>query len=229
MFTKFAKLEVQNLIVQSSDPITLVGGADIGPNDLNIALAVAPSLVAADSGANHLLAEKRAPTAIFGDFDSISEGARAAFSEVLHCIEDQNTTDFQKVLARVDAPFFVAVGFLGGRIDHSFAALHAVTVAKSSKVVFLAGEDVAIVVRDERIKFEITPGLGFAVLPLDQCRVSTSGLKWDLDNASLGMTHAISSSNKVENSTVTVAVDGAAVVTMPRSAFDAVINAVRAG
>ncbi|MFT5799647.1 MAG: thiamine pyrophosphokinase, partial [Candidatus Azotimanducaceae bacterium] len=39
-------------IVHSLDPITLIGGGEVGPADLNFALGLAPVCVAADGGAS---------------------------------------------------------------------------------------------------------------------------------------------------------------------------------
>ena len=65
-------------IVQSTVGVTLVGGAPVPARDLKIALARAPHAVAADSGADRLLAAGHRPEAVIGDFDSISAAARTA-------------------------------------------------------------------------------------------------------------------------------------------------------
>ena len=43
----------------------------------------------------------------------------------LHAIAEQDTTDLEKCLDSVEAPLFLGLGFLGGRIDHHLAAMNA--------------------------------------------------------------------------------------------------------
>ena len=64
-------------IVQSQGGVTLAGGAAFSRSLLKKALNLAPVMVAADSGADRLLALGQEPAAVIGDFDSISAEARA--------------------------------------------------------------------------------------------------------------------------------------------------------
>jgi thiamine pyrophosphokinase len=86
------------LIVHSSDPVALVGGADLGPQDLNILQSYAPSFVGVDGGADHLLAAGIRPAAVIGDLDSISDAARSEYADLLHHVPEQDTVDFEKAL-----------------------------------------------------------------------------------------------------------------------------------
>ena len=96
----------------SRQPVTLIGGAPVPRADLDAALALAPVLAAADGGADAALANGLVPQAVWGDFDSISPQARAAIpTENLHRIAEQDSTDFEKCLSRIDAPLVIAVGF----------------------------------------------------------------------------------------------------------------------
>ena len=62
------------------------------------------------------------PKQVIGDLDSLSPSLRSELdpSRVIH-VAEQDTTDFEKLLIRVDAPFMLAIGFMGGRIDHQMA------------------------------------------------------------------------------------------------------------
>ena len=111
------------------DGITLVGGGAPSRAALTRALAVAPHLVAADGGADAALDLGFTPDLAVGDFDSISEAARAVLGpDRLRHDPDQESTDFDKVLAAVDAPLILGVGFSGARLDHTLAAMS--TLAK---------------------------------------------------------------------------------------------------
>ena len=216
------------VIVDSSEPVTLVGGADIGLDDLNIALSIAPRLVAADGGADHLLAAELVPDAIFGDLDSISEAAKTAFAPHLHRIEEQDSTDFAKVVRYVDAPLLLAVGFLGRRLDHTIAALHVAATHPDKPIVFLGSDDAVFLLKDKEIQIDATIGTGISVLPLMPSVVSTTGLKWNLQSARLSMSGLISSSNEVAGSTVKIAAEGTVAITLPKDHLQTAIDAVLA-
>ena len=214
------------MIVNSSEPVTLVGGADLNSDDLTIAMRLAPKVVAADSGANKLLSAGVAPDAIYGDMDSISDAARAAFADRIHQIDRQDTTDLEKVLDRVAAPAFVAIGFLGQRLDHTFAALRAAAVRPGCHVVFLGSDDAVCVIRDRSLRIEMPVSAGVGVLPLGAAEVQSKGLKWELEGAELALDGLISSSNAAVAGSVSFDVTGAVAVTVPRALLPNVLAGV---
>jgi len=217
------------VIVERSEPVTLVGGAQLGPDDLSITTALAPTVVAADSGADHLLAADIAPTAIFGDLDSISDAARAKYADVLHQINEQDTTDLSKSLRYIQAPVVLGVGFIGDRIDHTFAALHSALAHIDRPIVFLGSDDVVFVLKDREVSLAVPTQTPLAVLPLIESVVSSEGLKWELDQTVLSMVGIISSSNQTISAPARISVRGAVAVTLPRDQLRAAIDAVRAG
>jgi len=216
------------VIVERSEPVTLVGGAQLGPDDLSITTALAPTVVAADSGADHLLAADIAPTAIFGDLDSISDAARAKYADVLHQIDEQDTTDLSKSLRYIQAPVVLGVGFIGDRIDHTFAALHSALAHIDHPIVFLGSDDVIFVLKDRDASLAVPTQTPLAILPLIESTVSGDGLKWELDETVLSMAGMISSSNQTVGTPVRISVKGAVAVTLPRDQLQAAIDAVRA-
>lgn len=130
--------------------VTLVGGGPATPGMIREALSLAPNLVAADGGANHFSGAELIPSAIIGDLDSLEDLAdwRGRLGDALICVEEQESTDFEKCLSRIDAPFFVCVGFLGGRQDHAMAALHSL-IGDRRPIVLLGEEDVAFAPQEE--------------------------------------------------------------------------------
>ena len=68
---------MKHKIVESLHGVTLAGGGPFGAALLARALALAPVIVGADGGADRLLRLGAEPTAVIGDFDSISATARA--------------------------------------------------------------------------------------------------------------------------------------------------------
>jgi thiamine pyrophosphokinase len=105
---------MNSMIVQTAQGVTLAGGGPFGRRDLTLCLARAPVAVAADGGADRLLRLGTMPQAVIGDFDSISDAARLQIPiENQYVVPEQSTTDFDKALDGIAAPFVLALGFAG--------------------------------------------------------------------------------------------------------------------
>lgn len=183
--------------VQSQHGVTLVGGGDVDAEILEDALKIAPTLIAADGGADHALALGYTPEAAIGDLDSISAEARerVGASNVIEAI-DQDKTDFEKSVALIDAPLILGVGFFGGRLDHSLAALSALVQIGEKPVILVGAEDVVFNAPSE-ISLEIEVGCRFSVFPFAEMRAKSQGLEWPLDPHVLSPMGRIGTSNRV--------------------------------
>ena len=213
-------------IVHVPSPVTLLGGADLDDNELNICLKVAPSVVAADGGADHARRRGLRPLAVIGDMDSISAAARADFGDAMHRIAEQDTTDFEKCLTRITAPLIMAAGFLGGRLDHTLAALGVIARLRVHHVVLVARDDVCVLLPQGESVWHLTPGDRAALLPLGTATVTSVGLRWDLSDRALAPDGTVSSSNAVAAPTVRLSVSGPVLLTLPLAAWAAVTGAV---
>ena len=133
-------------IVSENEPITIVGGAHFSQELLLESLARAPVVYAADGGANLCMQYGCQPKQVIGDLDSLSPSWRSELdpSRVIH-VAEQDTTDFEKLLIRVDAPMMLALGFLGGRIDHQMAVQTVLTAYAHRKIICVGDEDVMFV------------------------------------------------------------------------------------
>ena len=213
-------------IVHENDPLTLVGGSDLSQIVLNICLTHAPRVVAADGGADAVLARGLTPLAVIGDMDSLGEAARAAFADRLHPVAEQDTTDFEKCLDRISAPMILAAGFLGGRLDHQLAAMNAVFRRRAGHVVLVSADDVLMLLTGP-CEMDLAAGMRFALLPFSPVRVATRGLRWDLDDQILAPDGLISSSNAVADGPVAIRPEGPVFLTVPLAGLAAVTAAVR--
>lgn len=215
------------LIVDQSEPITLIGGGDVGESDLNLALSVAPTLVAADGGAAHAVARGHMPQAVIGDFDSLSAEVRTQIpSDRLFPVREQDTTDFDKALRNIQAPFVVGVGFLGGRIDHQLAVLNTLVQRPGSPCVLLGLREV-LFHAPPRIELPIEPGSIVSLFPLARVTGRSTGLEWPIDQLVLEPGGMIGTSNR-STGPVTLEVDQPGLLVMvPREAFDVVTQAFR--
>ena len=215
------------LIVHSSDPVALVGGADLGPQDLKILQSYAPSFVGVDGGADHLLTAGIRPVAVIGDLDSISDGARLEYSDLLHHVCEQDTVDFEKAWRLVDAPIVFAVGFSGGRLDHTLAVLNVMGRFVGRRLILIGTEDVtAIVPRDGIVLNGLGTGSRLSLMPLATARVSATGMRWPVDDQVFDTLRFTSPSNEVVGPVVTLSAEGPVLLVLPRRSLDAMVKAM---
>ena len=216
-------------IVQSTAGVTLVGGGPVPARDLKAALARAPLAVAADSGADRLLAAGILPQAVIGDFDSISAAARATLPAArLHPMEDQDSTDFEKALAAIGAPFVLAVGFSGARMDHGLAVMNALVRLQDRPCIVIGPKDIAFAA-PPRLSIRLRPGDAFSLFPLAPVRGESQGLHWPLDGIAFAPDGMIATMPGPERSSRTSgAVTRFEVAILPRSRLDQAIQAIKA-
>ncbi|MEL6915686.1 MAG: thiamine diphosphokinase [Pseudomonadota bacterium] len=204
-------------------PVTLVGGGEATGTLLNRALTLAPVLVAADGGARLARDAGHPLRAVVGDFDSLGDLDIGPAERLER--RDQNSTDFEKCLAAVAAPLFLGVGFLGGRLDHQLAAFSAL-LKEPRPVVLLSPTELAFVAPAE-LRLDLPEGSAVALYPLLPARLTTSGLRYPLEEARVAPDGLTSTSNTALGGPVTVRVDRRAVlVTLPLAALERVCAAL---
>lgn len=216
------------VIVQENAPITLIGGGEVTEADLAEALALAPVLVAADGGADRALALGHRPSAVIGDFDSLSDFARSALDpSILHPVAEQETTDFDKALRLVAAPLVLAVGFLGRRIDHQLAALNVLVQPHGAHCILIGGHEVVVHVTRPMV-LDLPPGAVVSLFPLTPVRGRSEGLEWPIDGLQLSPMARIGTSNRATGP-VRLLPEGPGLLAMlPRDSLRQVIRAMRA-
>lgn len=207
-------------VVTSRVGVTLIGGGAVTADELAQALSIAPVLVAADSGADEALALGQAPVAVIGDFDSLSGLARAALpAEVLHHIAEQDSTDFQKCLARIEAPFVIAIGFAGRRLDHTLAALNVMARLPAPNVILVAAEDVVFLC-PPALSLDLPVGSRLSLFPMGLARGTSEGLEWPIAGLDFAPDGTSGTSNRVTGRVV-LRMDGPMLIMLPRAALGA--------
>ena len=203
--------------------VTLAGAGPFDAEDLRAARALAPHVVAADGGADRLAAFGAVPEYIIGDMDSLDgaalEGAR------LIPVPEQDSTDFGKCLAHVTAPVIVGVGFLGGRLDHTLAALSVLLQYADRRVVLLGEEDVAFVAPPGwAVTVEVGARVSF--FPLVPCRgMSSTGLRWPIEGLAMVAGGQIGTSNEATATRVSAQFEPRGAVTiLPKRYLGAVVD-----
>ena len=218
-----------NQIVQYNEPVTLLGGGAAEAAQLHAALALAPILVAADGGANMALAEGLTPDLVIGDFDSVTAEALAAIpAERQIRVAEQDSTDFEKCLTRIAAPFILGLGFLGPRADHALAVWNALIRHPRQRCLLLGEEDV-IFVAPARMSLPLTAGTRVSLFPMRPVTGTSRGLRWAIDGLDFAPDGVIGTSNAALGP-VEMRFSGAGMlVILPRDCLKLAIAALTAG
>jgi thiamine pyrophosphokinase len=214
-------------IVQSPDGVTLVGGGPVSQADLARSLALAPVVVAADGGADRCLKAGVMPDAVIGDFDSISAKARAAIPlDRQHMIAEQDSTDFDKALRSIAAPFVVALGFTGARIDHGLAVFNA--LVRSDQPCFVLGSRDVVFHAGRGLTMRLPLGARFSLFPMAAVRGDSLGLEWPIAGLQFAPDGRIGTSNRVVAPDVRLTFDRSGMLAiLPKRHLPKAIAAVR--
>ncbi|MEM7268332.1 MAG: thiamine diphosphokinase [Pseudomonadota bacterium] len=180
------------------DGVTLLGGGPFAADHLAKAINITSRLVCADGGYNAARAAGLTPEVVIGDLDSLEDPdtARETLGERLLHVEEQDSTDLEKCLSRIEAPFIVGVGLLGGRMDHSLAALHAI-IADPRPIILIGEEDIVFAAPLE-LAIRLEAGDRLSIFPL--LPVSGRGgdaLKWPIEGLNFEAGSLIGTSNEV--------------------------------
>ena len=215
-------------IVSENEPITIVGGAHFSQRLLMESLERAPIVYAADGGANLCMQYGCQPKQVIGDLDSLSPSLRSKIepSRVIH-VAEQDTTDFEKLLIRVDAPFMLAIGFMGGRIDHQMAVQTVLTAYAHRKIICVGDEEVMFVLPPE-IDLPLDAGTRVSLYPMAPVQLRSTGLYWPTDGLSFAPDGQIGTSNQATGPVTLWPSAPRMLVVLPKNCLDIAIDAVQA-
>ena len=201
-------------------PVTLVGGGTLGQGALDVALKLAPHLVAADGAGDRLAAMGLTPAAIIGDLDSLADPAEwhGGQTTVLP-ISEQDTTDFEKCLYATDAPGYVGVGFTGRRVDHLLAVFHAMLRRAETPVMLIGENDVIAITPEAGLSLSLRPGARVSIYPLVPVTgVESEGLRWPVNGLQMETGRQIGTSNIADAAQIRVRFDRrGALIILPKA------------
>lgn len=217
-------------IVESSRPVTLLGGAPLETKRLSEALALAPVLVAADGGADTALAAGHVPRAVIGDMDSLSGAARAKLDPAsLHRITEQDSTDFDKAMRAIRAPLVLAVGFTGARLDHELAVYNALVRGRPGAAIVMGDADIAVHCPRE-IVLDLPVGTRVSLFPMRAMRGRSTGLRWPIDGLDMAPDGRVGTSNQSAAPRVGLSFDGGGMLLiLPRAQIRQAVRALWPG
>ena len=159
-------------------------------------------IVAADGGADRLLDYEILPDKVIGDLDSISDKTATKLEDWLILNKDIQKTDLEKAVEYAierGSKKIQIVGWSGGRIDHTIAALG---LAFDSRIELIDDKFTVKCISDLEI-IEDEKGTLFSLISVPEARVSIQGARWELDHEKLkmggrGIHNEIGESGKVE-------------------------------
>lgn len=211
-------------------PVLLVGGGPVDPADVAALRAQAPVMVATDGAADRLAAQGTPPDIVIGDMDSIADlAAWQASPAQVRVIAEQDSTDFEKCLYSVNAPLIVGLGFLGGRMDHTLAVLHALLRYPEKPVVLASKDDAAMFVpAGKTLALDIAIGDRVSVFPfLPVTGTVSHGLTWPIDGLYMAPGRQIGTSNSASAGRVEIGFDGpGALLMLERKNLGALLSVV---
>ena len=215
-------------LLRSETPVTLVGGGPVDAARLGEALGLAPTAVAADGGADMALPAPHRFRAVVGDMDSLRDRAslEAAGVEV-HEVAEQDSTDLEKCLYSMVAPLFIGLGFLGGRLDHTLAAISALRARPDTPTVLMGEADLCFLC-PARLEIDLPAGARVSLYPLAPVRgVTGEGLRWSIAGLEMAPGGRIGTSNAAAGGPVRIAFDAREVlVILPADQLGAAVAAL---
>ena len=151
-----------------------------------IELAKDKLVVAADAGADRLLKYNIIPDAVIGDLDSISNKTVTKLEEWIVTNKNIQKTDLEKAVDYAfekGASSIQIVGWSGGRIDHTLAALG---LAFNSKITLVDENFTVEAITDSKI-IEGKENTIFSLMAMPEARISITGARWNLKHEKLKM------------------------------------------
>lgn len=200
--------------------IVAAGELDLtDPAWLNAVCASSDLVVAADGGLRHCRAAAVSVDVLIGDLDSVApdmvEQAKLDGTEVKAFDQDKDATDLELALEYAyseGVTAAVVAGAVGGRIDHTLAALNLLASSKYG-LIEICVRDAAVlahVVHPGRSPgFSFPPGSTVSILPIGGSAkgVTATGFKWPLNGDDLPVSSTIGVSNVAVSPRQTVSID----------------------
>lgn len=217
------------MAVETIQGVTLVGGGAFAVQDLSLAMALAPVLVAADGGANALCAMGHIPNQVIGDMDSLDPALKRQLAGRLVSVPEQDSTDFDKCLRLIQAPFIIGLGFDGARLDHTLAAMTSLVWHGRARVVLLCAQDICFLAPPQ-ISLDLSVGERVSLFPMTAVTGRSSGLHWPIDGLQFAPDSTIGTSNRAASAEVTLAFDAPGMlVLLERARLQQTVTQLAAG
>ena len=155
------------------------------------------------------------------------ERLRAAGVAILE-VGEQDSTDLEKCLYSVEAPLFIGLGFLGGRIDHHLAAMNGLVRHAARPVVLIGGADLCFLCPPD-FAIELAAGTRVSLFPMGPVTgMASEGLRWPVTGLAFAPDARIGTSNIATGGRVRLAFDAPRMlVILPAAQLGRVVDRLR--
>ncbi len=160
--------------------VTLVGGGTCAPAEFHSAIKQAPTLVGLDGGTETIITYGFEPDLIIGDLDSLTAENKEKFKQRTIQILDQDRTDLDKGINSISAPFILAVGVFGDRLDHGLGACNILLKYPQKKLFFMNDSDLCFLGPPE-LSLSLPVEERISLFPFKMMRGKSEGLNWEID------------------------------------------------
>ena len=146
----------------------------------------------------------------------------------LHAIAEQDSTDLEKCLCSVEAPLFIGLGFLGGRVDHQLAAMNALAQFPGKRGAAARRRATSASSARPRWSSRCRRAPGSRSFRWRRLRGRVSqGLRWPVDGLAFAPDGRIGTSNRALGGPVRIGFDAAAMlVILPAGRLRAAVAAL---
>lgn len=214
------------MIVHSSETVSLIGGASFSAEAFARVTALAPCILAADGGADAVLAHGAVPEAVIGDFDSISDAARASLPDsAQHRIEEQDSTDFDKCLRNIHAPLILGLGFSGDRLDHQLATYNSL-VRHPDRRCILLGRQELVFLAPPQCRLDLEEDTVVSLYPMGAVEGISDGLQWEIGGLNFAPDGRVGTSNRAKGPVHLNLTSPKMLVILPETALEIAVRAL---
>jgi len=207
--------------------VTLVGAGRVNKGVYEQIRKLAPTLIAADGGAEMVLKYGDLPEKVIGDLDSLTDAIRAKIPEDRICgIAEQETTDFDKCLRSIKAPLIIGLGFMGRRVDHFLSAMNVLARHAPGKCILVNKRQICFHVPQDFV-MSVPVGARISLFPMKAVSGQSSGLRWPIDGLVLEPSGRVGTSNEADQDRVRLMLDGTGLLAiMKRAVLPQAIDAL---
>lgn len=140
-------------------------------------------IIAADGAANGLLERGINPTLILGDLDSVYPTILQTHTH--YHLANQDTSDYQKAMHYLNETNLlpaIVVGMQGGNLDH---VLNNINIFMGTNCLLYSPPVRGLVIKKSLINLTLPEQTKISLLGIPKALISSTGLKWELECASL--------------------------------------------
>ncbi len=183
------------------DQCCILAGGDI-LNYSSLKIDASSYIICADGGYYHAKKLNISPNVIIGDFDTLNEEVTDDCEIIKFPIEKDDTDTMLAIKLALERGYYSIkiYGATGGRLDHTIANIQSIAYINehNASATIYGDTEIITMIKNCSKSFEKLSGYYFSLLSFsEKCMgVSTKGLKYNLENATLTNSFPLGISNE---------------------------------